>query len=680
MEQQIRDESTSSKEPQTKESEEYIDVTTERLSIYLAGYHWKSRNVMKYFLNGGIWENGHTDKFESVVKSVPVNSIIILKRKNIIRGNTLFIEKAGIVRDNPKNGTRLEVEWNESLDSLSEKEKTFPKLGGKYPGTIHEVTDEDYKNRLVDLLGGLNVIETWLNGTSIPNKMDKMRFHLDHIEKVDRLNREPIAKSLARLINKEIFENKKLQYSFMIHLQGKWGSGKSTFLNLIEKHLSSDKKKWVAVKFNAWQNQHVSPPWWSFINQVYRQSKERFKWYEAFSLWTLESYRRITWYSSWYTIISFVLTLIFFYLFFNYHSQLIEVLRTLSSTKNDFFLEDFTKLLLAIGTITGFIYSFSKFISKPLFMKSAEGAKSFVVKASDPMNQVKKHFKSLIGLINYWNYEVAVIIDDIDRCNRNYTVELLEGIQTLFREKRVLYIVAGDKNWIATCFENYYKEFADKVNDKNELLGDLFLEKVFQLSVRMPSISDNTKENYWNHILYNEPSKRIELSLDERNALKERIKEGFRGKKASRADVLEELATSNSFSESELSDIAIEALDEDSTDVKHLFSSHYKLINPNPRAIKRLANNYTIFRNILVAERKNFDPSKLFRWLIISDMIPKITEIFVNIDSLETLIKEINELKPNQETKDLLNLLIFDTNNEYGGQLDINNIRDILGV
>lgn len=59
---------------------------------------------------------------------------------------------------------------------------------------------------------------------------DKIPFHLDRVEDTDRLNREPIAKSLARLINNEIFaKEKKNDYSFMIHLQGAWGDGKSRY-------------------------------------------------------------------------------------------------------------------------------------------------------------------------------------------------------------------------------------------------------------------------------------------------------------------------------------------------------------------------------------------------------------------------------------------------------------------
>jgi hypothetical protein len=93
---------------------------------------------------------------------------------------------------------------------------------------------------------------------------------------------------------------------------------------------------------------------------------------------------------------------------------------------------DVLKLILTLVSMMGALFAFAKFITVPFFINSAKEAKSFVLRASDPMNKIKKHFNNLV--------------DDIDRCDKEFRVQLLEGIQTLFKDKRVLYIVAGDKN------------------------------------------------------------------------------------------------------------------------------------------------------------------------------------------------------------------------------------------
>jgi len=526
------------------------------------------------------------------------------------------------------------------------------------------------------------------------NPKDKIPFHLDNVENVDRLNREPVAKSLARLINTEIFANRKLQHSFMIHLQGEWGSGKSTFLNLVEQHLETDTQKWAVIKYNAWQNQHMSPPWWTFIDQIYRQTLLKMKGFNCIRLYFKENSRRVLWYSGWYNIITLVISIVLLIVIVKYGDEIVGKISgsiTLEGVskqekidlKNKFKI--YTELLLGLGSIVGIIFSFSKFISTPLLMKSSGEAKSFVLRASDPMNRIKKHFKKLIKDINKRGCEVAVFIDDIDRCNKEYTVELLEGIQTLFKDKRVLYIVAGDKNWITTCFSKNYEDFIGNVTKHNEDLGELFLEKAFQLSVRMPNVSEQTKEQYWYHILGAKEtvkSKKVlaELTVAERNEIKKRVVKNYADSAINKTRELDDLEEKYGLSEESISDIAIEALDESSKDIKHLFLNHYKLIDPNPRAIKRLANNYTMYRNTLIAERKNFNPNKLFRWLILQTMYPKIVQEVLLHGDFNFLDNQLNTSQLDDKAKNDVKELINDTKDLYGGVLLKEELELITGI
>ncbi|WP_397362557.1 P-loop NTPase fold protein [Olleya sp. R77988] len=519
---------------------------------------------------------------------------------------------------------------------------------------------------------------------------DKIPFHLDNVETIDRLNREPVAKSLARLINNEIFSSKDLNHSFMIHLQGEWGSGKSTFLNLLEKNLDTSQKKWIVIKYNAWQNQHILPPWWSFIDQIYQQSKPKFNWFfDRPGLRFRENIRRVIWYSGWHKIMTLVISLIFGCLLLAYGKSLITVVSELPSTENidnktkGLTLEVFAKLIVSVGSVIGLIYSLSKFLSTPFLMKSSGEAKSFLLRASDPMNRIKTHFNDLISNINDQGYQIAVFIDDIDRCNKAYTVNLLEGIQTLFKDKKVLYVVAGDKNWISTCFENNYKEFIDKVSRNNEQLGDLFLEKAFQLSVRMPNVSERTKQKYWHHILgvkESELDKKTKLSDNQKIELKQKIARNIKEGKFANPEVLKSLEDEFNASEQDISDIAIETFDEKNDDIKHLFIDHFALINPNPRSIKRLANNYTMYRNTLVAERKEFDPNKLFRWLIIDDMYPVLSKQLLHLEKEIDIDTYINSMNLNNAAELNLNKLLFDKENKHGSKIEISDIKDILGL
>lgn len=478
---------------------------------------------------------------------------------------------------------------------------------------------------------------------------DKIPFHLDNVETIDKLNREPVAKSLARLINKDIFDQKEMNHSFMVHLQGEWGSGKSTFLNLIEKHLDTDKRKWIVVKYNAWQNQHISPPWWSLIDQIYRQGKQKLHWFtKRPMLWSQEKMRRWLWYSAWQKITSlgiFVLLLIIISLNHEGIFKAISTMANLGENSND---ATVLKFIMSIASIIGLVFSFAKFISTPIAMQSSEQAKRFTLRASDPMNRIKEHFNGLLGDFNKQGYEVAVFIDDIDRCNRAYTIELLEGIQTLFKDRRVLYIVAGDTKWITSCFENNYKEFSSVAELQGQNLGELFLEKAFQLSVRMPDVSEASKADYWKEIIGDTIDIEVtleaeeEITAEKREEIKQRLVVNYNENENS-AQERSNIEQEYNISGQQATDMAIEALDENTEDVRHLLLSFHSLISPNPRSIKRLANNYSMYRNTLIAEQTDFKPGHLFRWLLLEDKYPMVVKHFLETNTLESLQKFIDE-------------------------------------
>ena len=96
---------------------------------------------------------------------------------------------------------------------------------------------------------------------------------------------------------------------------------------------------------------------------------------------------------------------------------------------------------------------------------------------------------------------VAVFIDDLDRCDAKFVVELLQNIQTLFRSAPVLYVVAADRAWICTSYEQVYEDFTDNIGLPGKSMGHLFLEKVFQLSVEVPDLSDAIHNAHWEGLI-----------------------------------------------------------------------------------------------------------------------------------------------------------------------------------
>jgi hypothetical protein len=83
-----------------------------------------------------------------------------------------------------------------------------------------------------------------------------------------------------------------LEPGFVVHVDAPWGGGKTTFAQYLtqilnpyrlpelpdwlkdlplgdaEKWKQSHRRPWHVVQFNAWQHEHVSPPWWVFYETI----------------------------------------------------------------------------------------------------------------------------------------------------------------------------------------------------------------------------------------------------------------------------------------------------------------------------------------------------------------------------------------------------------------------------
>ncbi|MDC6361646.1 MULTISPECIES: KAP family P-loop NTPase fold protein [Flavobacteriaceae] len=516
--------------------------------------------------------------------------------------------------------------------------------------------------------------------------IDKIPFHLDQVVDEDELGREPVAKAFVNLIKKDIFTDK-LNYSFMVHLQGEWGAGKSSFLNFIKKHLCLHGEKWIIVDYNAWQNQHIDPPWWTMIDHIYRKSKPQLDRRARFQLWRKETIRRIWRYTGWEKVTILLVFLVCILCITYFGEGIISFFNGIKESEKGIMtnVESFGKLIITACSIVGVLYTFSKFITIPFFINSSKEAKSFVLRASDPMNKIKKHFNDLVDDINSkkQKQQLAIFIDDIDRCDKEFIVNLLEGIQTLFKEKRVLYIVAGDKNWITTSFGKVYKDFVSPETTEQRL-GEFFLEKAFQLSFRMPNISEEAKKNYWNTILgigNDQGEAKIE-HVDQLSETKQReIKNKLSNSKSelTSPEFMKQMEVDYNLSEDTVSDIIIEEKNKDTTEIRHLLNDFHEVIDTNPRSIIRLANNYTMIRSTLIAERRKIDEQKIFRWLVIEDLMPEISNNFVNLTDVSLIEERLKEIKDPTKRKNCLRLLLgANSNNEDA--MTIEEIKQIKGL
>lgn len=454
----------------------------------------------------------------------------------------------------------------------------------------------------------------------------------DSVCSEDLLTRYPFVNALADYIDRlwEFQPNE----AYTIHLSGEWGSGKSNILSFLERRLEREKEikrkkktkkkiQWLVVRYNAWENQHINPPWWVFLDNIYHGIQKKESFFRKKATWLKEQWWRAVIVNKLYWIAFIIFGIATWYLVWHFDFLTIWTGRKASTNQ-----ADTLKAIVAFVSILGTVWIIFKGISSSLIPGSSEAALNFQKSIRDPMETVKKHFGSVIG---YTNKHVAILVDDIDRCSSENTVKLLEGIQTLFKSSKVLYIVSGDGAWIKKCFELHYDKFKDAIENPGYKLGDFFLEKIFQMNIRVPFISKSVIKNFWKILIKggsesfkDDKQKEAKIKLEEaRQNLKDKVNE----------KAIDEVVSSKTGMSDEIyyRQAAIEQISNSEVlqSIKHRLEEYTEFLPANPRALKRLVNNYALSRQSLILQGVSLNKvgtDALVRWLILNSKFPEFAD------------------------------------------------------
>jgi energy-coupling factor transporter ATP-binding protein EcfA2 len=516
----------------------------------------------------------------------------------------------------------------------------------------------EIKEPLKDILTKSGGVLYYQASESVPNQSDEPLKQIDE----DMLGRAAFARFLA----KRISTTDDSEGAYSIHLCGPWGAGKTTVLNFLEAVLeknSTDKPdteseketigkieqkkdnnrtKWIVVKFNAWQNQHINQPWWTLYARIFRKAKG-----DLSLSYKLKEY-------SWRLLAGqpfylMVLVLVFW---------LIVLIFNLSGT--DLNSSEFAKKAKELSEILAFVTTVAGIAvgsTRSLIFSSAKAAESFQEYASDPMRTIQKRFGKLLAKLNK-RARLIIFVDDLDRCNSQYVVRLLEGIQTLFRQGSVFFIVASDKKWLCTCFEEEYKEFKDSVKEPGKSLGTLFTEKTFQLCASIPSVHKDFKTAYWNGLIKVEGLEiKKEIDKARQDAL---LTIGESSSDGELNDVVKHSTGKPIYEQLALREEAVVhlATPEAVARTEHTLRPFLPLLDNNPRAMKRLVNAYSVNRTTAILSFLDIDLEDLVQWTIISMRWPQLADYLsknpdkvgmVGQDNLANVEEEIRYLFKDRE-------------------------------
>src|ERR1051326_61118 len=445
-----------------------------------------------------------------------------------------------------------------------------------------------------------------------PSKIERLPTQADDPATVDELGRRPFAEVIAQRIEdvwkRELGEGKPNSGSgaFMIHIDGPWGSGKSSVLNFLRDHLraGSSGREWVVVGFNAWRNQRIRPPWWALITGVYAQARTQIGFRRA---WVL----RLKWWL-WIMRLDWMPRILAFAI----------MAATFLTAR---FLPAGMELAIKIISLVPFIWVFVSPLTRAIFFGSARAAQSYSELRTDPLRPIIRLFEKLIASIRR---PVVVLVDDLDRCESKYVIELLEGIQTLLRTTPLIYVVAADRKWICSSFEKAYEDFHNVVGEPGRPLGYLFLDKVFQISASVPQISADKQREFWEVLLRANPS-RNSKALDQYRQQKE-FEARDKVKDLNKKEELDVAIAAENDPVSQQAMRAAAAKQITSTvaelETEHRLRPFSGLLEPNPRSMKRLVNAYGLHRATHFLEGRSVSPEALARWTIVELRWPLLAE------------------------------------------------------
>jgi hypothetical protein len=467
--------------------------------------------------------------------------------------------------------------------------------------------------------------------------------------------------------------------AFMIHIHGPWGAGKTSVLNFLRQHLQDERRvsapRWVVVEFNAWRNQRIRPPWWTLIKEIYTQTAQQLGLVR--SLWLRAQWLFWRARADWIPVLLTALLIVGVVMVATGvihlgHPQLpadnvAPAGGALDETGKA--VELGLKILGAAFVAAATVFAFSR----SLVFGSARAAQTYTELRNDPLRPIVRLFMKLVKATGR---PVAVFIDDLDRCDSKYVIELLEGIQTLFRTAPVTYVVAADRKWICSSFEKGFEDFGKTIGGPGRPLGYLFLDKVFQVSASIPRLTPEVQRTYMNGLLRAAASADPKV-LDEtrKRAEREAIETV---KDAHTQEELEEKIAevqNDPVKEPAMRAAAARQITrpEAQRQTEHRLQRFADLLEPNPRSMKRLVNAYGLHQAIYFLEGRSISPEALARWTILELRWPLLADLLVARPQLITDLSSGSAPTSKSIPADLKKLF---GDEEVSGVIGVNGAKD----
>jgi hypothetical protein len=292
-------------------------------------------------------------------------------------------------------------------------------------------------------------------------------------------------------------------------------------------------------------------------------------------------------------------------------------------------------LAVLVATATA-LFGAATAVSRFWLWESAVGARVYEQSHRDPMESLVDHFGWLIARAGK---PVVFFVDDLDRCSTEYVVELLDSVQTLIRDaaerpragrtpgaQRGAYVVVcADGRWIRNSYEQTHERSVAAVGEPGRPLGYLFLDKIFQLTFEVPTISRQRQDEYLRRLLRSAQDaggSRTELAA-EREEIAECV-----DRSTSVGEAVAAHQRASAPVRAALAGMLVDKLAEPQLEhaTEHALRKFAPLLEPNPRAMKRFVNAFGLARALQIVQDTVVHPDQLALWTILRSRWPALAD------------------------------------------------------
>lgn len=284
----------------------------------------------------------------------------------------------------------------------------------------------------------------------------------DNETKVDMINNRAIAKTIVDLI----IESKDKPISIGIH--GDWGAGKSSVLEMVEDEFQG-KEKTECIKFNGWKHQGFEDAKIALMSAIVSELVEKRDLKNKCGDAVKKIWKNINWLNVAKGAGSLAITA-------TTGVPPIGLLTGIIDTLKGNFAD--------AEKVSGTIDTVGKYLKESRVFDDTSTTKEFA--------EFQEAFSDLLEKSEI--DKLVILIDDLDRCLPEVTIQTLEAIRLFMFSNSTAFVIAADESMIEYAVKKHFPEAYD--NNLSKEFSKRYLEKLIQVPFRLPALGEIESKMY----------------------------------------------------------------------------------------------------------------------------------------------------------------------------------------